>query len=192
MQSQSWIAAIVFALIGFGGGYLAGNHAPHTGPSPGPAGWSAEAHEACYFSPRGGCTDAVVLEIESARTTVELEGYSFTSRPIGTALVNAHRRGVDVQLVLDAAESSERRHEVDYVARAGVPVYFDASHAIAHNKVVLIDHRTLITGSFNFTRAAEEDNAENIVILRDHPKLQSAYEDNFRSHLSHSQRYQGK
>ena len=192
MRSQPWVATTLFAVIAFGGGYAARFYESRTDVSGGSTGAVIDLRAHCYFSPRGGCTQAIVAEIDAAKNTIELEGYAFTSKPIGNALLSAHQRGVDVKLVLDASKSNEDRREVDYVARRGVPVYLDARHAIFHNKVVLIDDRTLITGSFNFTHAAEEENAENIVILHDQPKLQSAYEDNFREHLSHSERYEGR
>ena len=190
MNNQSWLATFGCVLIAFAGGYFAAGHAP-LAPTP-VAGNSVQTQAACYFSPEGGCTDAIVREIESANRAVELQGYSFTSRPIGSALVAAGKRGVRVTLVLDAAQTSEHRAEASYVARAGIPVYLDARHAIAHNKIVLIDDRTIITGSFNFTRAAEQENAENIVILHDFARLQSAYEDNFRVHLAHSQPFDAR
>jgi phosphatidylserine/phosphatidylglycerophosphate/cardiolipin synthase-like enzyme len=192
MQNQSWIATVVFAVIAFGGGYFAGTHGPI-------AGWGSQtgpnipANAAqCYFSPGGGCTDAIVAQINSAQHSIEFQGYTFTSRPIGSALVAAHRRGVDVKVVLDAASTGDHRAEAVYVLHGGIPVYLDAKHAIAHNKVILIDDSTLITGSFNFTRAAEEDNAENVLILHNQPQIQSAYEDNFRKHLAHSEAFDGK
>ena len=192
MQSQSWIATLVFAVIAFGGGYLTGAHGPQATSTGAPSTSSIDGAASCYFSPNGGCTRAIVSEINAARHTIELQGYSFTSRPIGSALVDAHRRGVNVTLVLDAVATSEHRSEANYVGRGGVPVYIDARHAIAHSKIILIDGRTLITGSFNFTRAAEEDNAENLLILHDQPRLQAAYEDNFREHLRHSERFDEK
>lgn len=190
MQYQSWIATLIFVLIGFGGGYFAGSSGPGRAPAtPARDASALDSTASCYFSPRGGCTDAIVDELSRAAHTIELQGYSFTSRPIGSALVAAQRRGVHVTVVLDAAQTSDHRGEPQYIATHGVPVLLDARHAVAHNKVILIDGRVLITGSFNFTRAAEEDNAENLLILRDQPKLQSAYEDNFRKHLEHSERF---
>lgn len=191
MQSQSWIATLIFALIAFGGGYFAGVHGPTgaAGRSQSPLAPGAQA--ACYFSPNGGCTDAIVAELGRAAHSVELQGYSFTSRPIGDALIAAKKRGVNITVVLDAVQTSEFRNEARYIVHHGVPVYLDSRHGIAHNKVILIDDRTLITGSFNFTRAAEEENAENVLILRDQPRIQSAYENNFHAHLIHSQAYDG-
>lgn len=192
MQNQSWMATVVFAVIAFGGGYFAGVHGPASGLGSQEASNILPSDTQCYFSPGGGCTDAIVAQIDAARHSIEFQGYTFTSRPIGTALVAAHRRGVDVKVILDAASTGDHRTEAVYIARAGIPVYLDAKHAIAHNKVILIDDQTLITGSFNFTRAAEDENAENVLILHNQPQIQSAYEENFRKHLGHSELFDGK
>jgi phosphatidylserine/phosphatidylglycerophosphate/cardiolipin synthase-like enzyme len=68
----------------------------------------------------------------------------------------------------------------------GIPVKIDAQHAIAHNKVMVIDGETVITGSFNFTKAAEESNAENLLIIHD-KKLASLYIKNWQEHAQHSE-----
>jgi phosphatidylserine/phosphatidylglycerophosphate/cardiolipin synthase-like enzyme len=64
-------------------------------------------------------------------------------------------------------------------------------HAIVHNKVMVIDGETVITGSFNFTKAAEESNAENLLIIRDR-KLASLYMKNWQEHVKHSEVYAGR
>ena len=68
-------------------------------------------------------------------------------------------------------------------------MHIDAEHAIAHNKVILVDADTVITGSFNFSRAAEERNAENLLVLKGHGDVAARYNDNFERHLSHSKPY---
>ena len=119
-----------------------------------------------YFSPSGGCTEAVVREIDAANATVIIQAYSFTSAPIAKALVAAHKRGVDVRVILDKSQRTEKYSSADFVAHAGIPTWIDAQHAIAHNKVIVIDGETVLTGSFNFTKAAEEHNAENLLVSR--------------------------
>ncbi len=74
---------------------------------------------------------------------------------------------------------------------SGVATFIDAEHAIAHNKVMVIDGRVVITGSFNFTKAAEEKNAENLLVVRD-ADLAARYADNWERHLAHSIAYQGR
>jgi phosphatidylserine/phosphatidylglycerophosphate/cardiolipin synthase-like enzyme len=73
----------------------------------------------------------------------------------------------------------------------GVPTYIDSTHAIAHNKIMVIDQETVITGSFNFTKAAEEKNAENILIIKS-KELAQEYLDNWTKHKSHSEKYEGR
>ena len=146
----------------------------------------------CYFSPRGGCTEAVVEEIDKARQIVLVQAYSFTSQPIAKSLVNAHNRGVKIVCVLDKSQRTEQYSSADFVAHAGIETHIDAEHAIAHNKVMLIDGHTLITGSFNFTSNAENNNAENLLIIHDVADLYSAYQQNFQHHLEHSQAYTGR
>lgn len=139
-----------------------------------------------FFSPGGGCTAAVVKEIGNARREVLAQAYSFTSAPITKALLEAHKRGVHVSILLDKSQRSERYSSLTFFNNAGMNVKIDDAHAIAHNKVMIIDGETIITGSFNFTKAAEEKNAENLLVIRNNKKLVKAYTDNFDSHSKHS------
>jgi len=146
-----------------------------------------------YFSPNGGCTQAVVHAIDAARVSIRMQAYSFTSLPIAKALVAAKNRApaVDVQVVLDKSQQTERYSVADFLLHAGIPVKIDAAHAIAHNKVIVIDDAIVVTGSFNFTSSAEERNAENLLILH-RPDLALVYAANWTEHAGHSQPYLGK
>ena len=144
-----------------------------------------------FFSPKGGCTEAVVENLNKATNTVLVQAYSFTSAPIAKALVNAEKRGVKVVVILDKSQRTERYTEADFLLHAGVPTYIDAKHAIAHNKIMVIDSHTILTGSFNFTKAAEENNAENLLVIED-AALAKKYTDNWQKHLAHSDKYAGK
>ena len=145
---------------------------------------------AVYFSPKGGCTEAVVEELQAAHTRVLVQAYSFTSAPIAKALVAAHQRGVKVQVILDKSQRTEKYSSATFLEHAGIPTFIDAAHAIAHNKVMVIDGQTVITGSFNFTTAAEQHNAENLLVIRD-PSLADRYAANWQAHLLHSEPYGG-
>ena len=144
-----------------------------------------------YFSPKGGCTQAIVRELKAARQSILIQAYSFTSAPIAAALVEAARRGVLIEVVLDKSNKTGKYSAADFVAHAGIPTWLDEKHAIAHNKVMILDEATVITGSFNFTKAAEESNAENILILRS-PELASRYTQQFIEHRRHSTPYAGR
>ena len=144
-----------------------------------------------YFSPKGGCTDAIVKEITKAKSEILVQAYSFTSKEIAKALVDAHKRGVHTEIILDKSNKSQKYSAADFTFNMGVPTFIDAEHAIAHNKVMIIDKETVITGSFNFTKAAEEKNAENLLILKS-KELAKQYIDNWNRHKGHSQGYKGR
>jgi phosphatidylserine/phosphatidylglycerophosphate/cardiolipin synthase-like enzyme len=141
-----------------------------------------------YFSPDGGCTEAIVSALEEAQKSVRVQAYSFTSSPIAAALVEAQKRGAAVQVILDKSNETERYSAADFLLHAEVPTYIDAAHAIAHNKVMIIDGETVITGSFNFTKSAESRNAENLLMLHD-AALAKHYADNWQAHREHSEAY---
>jgi phosphatidylserine/phosphatidylglycerophosphate/cardiolipin synthase-like enzyme len=144
-----------------------------------------------YFSPDGGCTEAIVNEIRHAKSEIYVQAYSFTSVPIAKALVDAHKRGIKVEVILDKSQKKERYTSATFLANAGIPTYIDSVHAIAHNKIMVIDKEFVITGSFNFTKAAEEKNAENLLILKS-KELASQYLMNWTKHRNHSDSYSGR
>lgn len=143
------------------------------------------------FSPKGGCTERIIEALDRARESVLVQAYSFTSAPIAKALVDAHKRGVDVTVILDSSQRSEKYSSADFLVHMGIPTYIDDRHAIAHNKVMILDDTTVVTGSFNFTKSAEEHNAENLLVIRD-PALAAQYTANWKKHLGHSEEYGGR
>jgi phosphatidylserine/phosphatidylglycerophosphate/cardiolipin synthase-like enzyme len=161
------------------------------GSAPSVAAEVKDATIQAYFSPNGGCTEAVVEALGHARTTVRVQAYSFTSAPIAKALVDAHTRGVRVEVVLDKSQRTEKYSSADFLAHAGIPTRIDAQHRIAHNKVMVIDGAVVITGSFNFTKGAEHDNAENLLIIRS-KDLAAQYTRNWEAHAGHSELYEGR
>ncbi len=144
-----------------------------------------------FFSPKGGCTEAVVQELGKAKATVLVQAYSFTSAPISKALLVAHKRGVKVEVILDKSQKTAKYSEADFLVNVGIPTKIDTKHAIAHNKIMVIDGQTVITGSFNFTTAAEEHNAENLLVIRS-PELAAKYAANWKVHADHSDPYAGR
>jgi phosphatidylserine/phosphatidylglycerophosphate/cardiolipin synthase-like enzyme len=152
---------------------------------------SFPAQVSVYFSPYGGCTEAIVQELGAARKQVPMQAYSFTSAPIAKALVDAKKRGIEVKAVLDKSNETAQYSSATFLANADLPVLIDDQHAIAHNKIMIIDGATVLTGSFNFTKAAEEKNAENLVVLKGSSDLAQRYSQNFELHAAHSHPYKG-
>lgn len=100
--------------------------------------------------------------------------------------MDAHKRGVKIEAVLDKSQKSAKYTSATFLFNVGVPVLIDNRHAIAHNKIMIIDRSVLITGSFNFTKAAEEKNAENLMVIKGNPKLIEQYLSNYEEHKGHS------
>jgi len=131
------------------------------------------------------CTDQIVSAIAGAHQSILVQAYSFTSAPIAKALTDAHKRGVDVRVILDTSNLKAGYSSAVFLQHMGIPPLVDSHHAIAHNKVMVIDAREVITGSFNFTKAAEEKNAENVFFIDD-PAVATVYTQNWKDHAAHS------
>jgi phosphatidylserine/phosphatidylglycerophosphate/cardiolipin synthase-like enzyme len=144
--------------------------------------------EQVYFSPKGGCTAAIIKNLDQAAKSVLVQAYSFTSLPIAEGLVSAHKRGIKVKVLLDKSQLKAKGSKLDLLVAAGIPVSIDKKHSIAHNKVMIIDGATVLTGSFNFTTAAEDKNAENLLVVRD-KKIAKKYRANWNTHFKHSEAY---
>jgi phosphatidylserine/phosphatidylglycerophosphate/cardiolipin synthase-like enzyme len=152
---------------------------------------SQPASVAVYFSPRGGVTEAVVKEINAAKTSILVQAYSFNSAPIAKALAAAQQRNVKVSVILDKAKTlEEKSSEADFLVRSGISTRLDGNHHTAHNKLMIIDGQVVVTGSFNFTKHSEEDNAENLLVIRD-KALAEKYTANWNAHAEHSPIYEG-
>jgi len=146
------------------------------------------------FTPGDDAAGLIVRAIEGARFQILVQAFSFTHAEIAGALIRAERRGVDVKVIADAEQIELIDHNViPQLVEAGIPVFTDAEHTAAHNKVMVIDAGAkapvLITGSFNFTHAAQFRNAENLLVFRGNHELTRAYLDNWMRHLKHSTRF---
>jgi phosphatidylserine/phosphatidylglycerophosphate/cardiolipin synthase-like enzyme len=127
------------------------------------------------FSPQGTSLELVLSCIEAAERDILVAAYSFTSKPISTALLDAHKRDVKVQVVADKKGNSSRYTAVTFLANQGIPVRLNGRYAIHHHKFMVIDGKHVETGSFNYSAAATDKNAENVLVLWDVPELAAQY-----------------
>lgn len=137
------------------------------------------------FSPEGGCTDLIVEKINNSKRSIFVQAYSFTSQSISDALINAFERDVKVKIILDKSQLEGKSSKYQEVKEAGIPTLIDSKHAIAHNKIIIIDENIILTGSFNFTNNAESRNAENLLCITN-PNLANLYISNWWKHQQHS------
>jgi len=140
------------------------------------------------FSPGGGCESRIVEELSSAKKNIRIQMYIFTSKRIADVLGKAAKRGVKVDVILDKSQEKATYGPWRALLRDGVRVYFDREHDTANNKIVIVDSRAVITGSYNFTKAAEDKNAENILILKNAEDVIDSYIENFDRHLEHAKK----
>jgi phosphatidylserine/phosphatidylglycerophosphate/cardiolipin synthase-like enzyme len=143
---------------------------------------SGAGYEVC-FTPGMDCEGMIVNALAGAHSSVRLQAYSFTSAPIAKAIVDAFHRGVKVEAILDKSQRTARYSGATFLANAGIPVLIDEEPAIAHNKIIFIDGESarpvLVTGSSNFTKAAQRSNAENLLVISGDRKLTALYLRNF-------------
>jgi phosphatidylserine/phosphatidylglycerophosphate/cardiolipin synthase-like enzyme len=141
------------------------------------------------FTPWDNAEAMIVEGIRRARQQILVQAYSFTSRTLAYALIAAKRRGVDVQVIADREQVySGEASRIPELHQEGIPVALEVRYQSAHNKVMVIDAGTadaaVITGSYNWTYAAQYKNAENVLILRHNPDVANAYAANWRRHYA--------
>jgi hypothetical protein len=121
-----------------------------------------------------GCDPQVLIvkAIDGAQKSILVLMYELTARDITTALVNAKRRGVAVSAIVDKRQ--DHTYEIDRLLTSGVTVLADTVRGPMHNKVMIVDGATVVTGSINYTSSAEHKNAENLLLIHD-PALVAEY-----------------
>ena len=127
---------------------------------------------------------AIVKAIDASEREVLVQAYGFTHNSIAQALVRAHERGVKVRVLLDQKSQSSNRYVMGVLSEAQIELRQDGKHAIAHNKVMVIDQTIVITGSFNFTNSAASRNAENFLVLKSED-LAEQYRLQWKNHWAH-------
>jgi phosphatidylserine/phosphatidylglycerophosphate/cardiolipin synthase-like enzyme len=128
-----------------------------------------------FFSPGGGARKALEEALDSARRELRVAMYTFSSPPLARKVIAAHRRGVDVLVLLDDRENRTRRwSQAKALEEGGVPVRYVRPHprkgdpveAKFHHKFCVIDGRLVVTGSFNWSNMADTSNHENLLIIQ--------------------------
>jgi phosphatidylserine/phosphatidylglycerophosphate/cardiolipin synthase-like enzyme len=143
------------------------------------------------FTPGDDIAGLIVDRIERARSTVQVQAYLFTDRRIANALLAARKRGVEVEVIGDAAQQQAGGlPHLRALDRAGVRVFLNGTLAASHNKIVIVDgarpEATVVTGSYNFTQAAQAKNAENVVVLSGNRRVTDRFVENFETHRRQS------
>ena len=146
------------------------------------------------FAPWDNIEAAIIEVIAGARQQVLVQAYLLTSKKIATTLLAAHRRGIEVKVLVDAEQLERVDSSVaPKLAAGGIPVWLETKYQNAHNKVIVVDAATpkavVLTGSFNFTWTAQHRNAENLLIARNNPALAERYASNWERHKNEATPY---
>lgn len=131
--------------------------------------------------------ESVVVDVtQTAKKQILVAAYSFTNKRIALALVEAKARGVNVFVVLDKSQLTEKYSAATFLLHAKVPVRIDTQHAIMHNKYIIVDSETVETGSYNYTSSATNRNAENVIVIWNDPAVASNYANDWKAHWDHA------
>lgn len=143
------------------------------------------------FSPEAGGEALVLKVINAAKTQLLLAAYSFTSPVIVKALISAHKRGVDVRIVVDDKGNRGKANiaALNLVVNAGIAVRTNAAYAIHHDKYLIVDHRHIQTGSFNYSKAAAKSNSENVLVVWNDANLAASFSKHWQSRWDQSSIY---
>jgi phosphatidylserine/phosphatidylglycerophosphate/cardiolipin synthase-like enzyme len=146
------------------------------------------------FTPGGDAEGAIIRALSEARHSVRVQAYLLTSRSVARGLIEAKRRGIDIEVLADREMVQKGDFSlIPELVDHHIPVWLEVNYAVAHNKIIIIDGDSaqgiLITGSFNFTHSAQVHNAENLLILRGNQALLKSYLDNWQRHRAEALPY---
>lgn len=138
--------------------------------------FSSSAEIKVFFSPDGGITHEIIEQIDNAEEYIDVAMYSFTSVAIAEAIVQAKNRGIKVRILLDKLQAAGQYSQYQYLLDSNIEAITDVHAGIMHNKIAVIDGKILLTGSFNWTKSAEEKNEENLFLFIDEEEIIRIYQ----------------
>jgi phosphatidylserine/phosphatidylglycerophosphate/cardiolipin synthase-like enzyme len=174
----SWKATISLFFVGILFGIFIGvSLTPKTQPAnqiPNP---EEPAIDGVYFSPRGGCENQVINWISKANSSIHVLIYSFTLDSVGNALIEAFDRYIEVKIVFEKGQIGQSS-EYQRLRHSAVDVRNDTNPSYMHDKIMIVDGKIVLTGSFNWSNNAENENNENLLIITS-TSLATTYENEF-------------
>lgn len=129
------------------------------------------------FTPERKCTKLIIDQIDQAKESLYIQAFSFTSIPIIESILRAKDRGVKIKILLDKDNLTDPKSALNYLKKNKIFTCIDKLSGIAHNKIMIIDLNKVITGSFNFTKAADNRNAENLLLIKDKNLAERYYQN---------------
>lgn len=131
-----------------------------------------------FFSPTDNCVHKIGQMLAATKRELDICVFTITDDRIRREIVNAHERGVAVRILTDDEKSQDRGSDIQFMKGKGIEIRFDQSSYHMHHKFAIFDRRSLLTGSYNWTRSAAEHNEENFLITHD-KKFLKAFQNEF-------------
>lgn len=145
--------------------------------------WVKDAHDVLmtrtaeqsevFFSPGEDCRQAIIRQVNGALRELKICVFTISDDSITRAIVNTHRRGVALKIITDNDKSFDHGSDIDAMAKEGIAIKMDISSNHMHHKFMVVDERTLLTGSYNWTSSAARFNHENILLTREQGVVKS-------------------
>lgn len=135
------------------------------------------------FSPEGTAHDLVIKTIDSAKQEIRMMAYSFTDPDVMKSLINAKKSGVDIKIVIDDKGNRSQASVAakNLMVNAGIGIRTNSTYPIQHDKVIIVDEKTVETGSYNYSKAAGNRNSENVIVINDAPSVAKHYLEHWQS-----------
>jgi phosphatidylserine/phosphatidylglycerophosphate/cardiolipin synthase-like enzyme len=131
-----------------------------------------------YFSPEDKVMDHMIPVVASAQSNIRFMAFSFTDFPLAQAMIDRAGAGVDVEGIYEKVGSETEGSEMKNFFCSHVPVRQDGNPRFLHDKIIIVDNHIVISGSFNFSSNATENNDENVIII-DNPQIAALYMQEF-------------
>lgn len=133
-----------------------------------------------YFSPGDSCRNKIISLLKDAEKTIDICVFTISDNKITQAILDAHKRGIDVTIISDNDKANDKGSDIHYLQNKGLNIIVDKSSYHMHHKFSIFDKKILLSGSFNWTRSATDVNEENILVTGE-PGLVSQFSNQFES-----------
>ncbi len=120
-----------------------------------------------YFSPGSACLEAILTALNQAIKTINLCVFTISDDRITRAIIDCHRRGIAVRIITDNDKIYDLGSDIETMLKAGIHIKTDDTSHHMHHKFAVIDGISVLTGSYNWTRSAAENNHENLMVTQD-------------------------
>jgi phosphatidylserine/phosphatidylglycerophosphate/cardiolipin synthase-like enzyme len=118
-----------------------------------------------FFEAEGNARARIIKLLEGAKSSIDVMAFVFTDDDIASAIIARHRAGVRVRIVTETRNVDGDGSDVAAFQKAGIDILPDGNSYMMHHKVIVIDNDVVVTGSYNFSSNAANDNDENVLIL---------------------------